>query len=149
MEKKSKEEKIKAEREKDNLVRKDIDAQMEIFEKNKQAMKLPVFTSILENILKAWNHKTKDKEFNEHIGLSSAKVLDLGFREKELSTFYEGLSLENKTLLIKVFFAMYERIGNKSNVFQIKASKLLSVQNKLVGATGIGGVARAMFSIQK
>jgi hypothetical protein len=146
--KKNKEEKQKEEKEKEDSLRKEIESIMETYEKNKMSMKLPVLNQVIEGLLKHWSYKFKNKDHSEYLGLSTCKAIDHALREKDFANFYEGYSSDNKVLLIKVFHGIYERIANKSEVFQIKSSKLLLIQNKLTASEGMGGVARALFSIQ-
>jgi len=147
--KKNKDEKQKAEKEKDDMTKKEIESIMEIYEKNKMSMKLPVLNQVIEGLSKYWSYKFKNKDHAEYLGLSTCKAIDHALREKDFANFYEGYSSESKALLIRVFHGIYERIANKSEVFQIKASKLFLIQNKLTASEGIGSVARALFSIQK
>ena len=77
------------------------------------------------------------------------KVLDVGLKEKELSHFYESLSAERKSTLNKVLFSIHEKIAEKQNVFGIKSSKIIAIQQKIVVSEGVGSLARSLFSIQK
>lgn len=146
---KEKEAKLKADKEKDDQLRSEIEDISSQFDKLKFGIKLSTYMPLLEAILSKVSLKIKDKELNELLGLSLCKIIDYGLKESTLSNFPDELSSENKTLLMKALYTIYDRIASKANVFSIKSAKLLVIHNKLASTEGKGSVARSLFSIQK
>lgn len=148
-EKKDKDDKQKEEKEKEELLRLEISAISDTFDKTKMGIKLGPYLVLFESILEKWKIKIKDKEISELLGSTSAKILDYGLKEKELANFADGVTEVNKSEIIKVIYAMYDRISKKLPVFGIKSTKLFSLHTKIIQTEGIGTNCRAMFSIQK
>lgn len=146
---KEKEDKLKADKEKEDAFKKSVDDVILGFDMQKFGIKLDTYLKFVEDILDKWNYKTKEKDTIDHLALSTCKIIDLGCREKELANFSDNLSSVNKSILQKVCYAIHERIGNKQNVYSIKSSKLLSIQNQIISSEGIGSLSKAIFSIQK
>ncbi len=146
---KEKEAKLNADKEKDNQFKSEIEEITSQFDKSKLGIKLSTYLPFLESILTKITYKTKDKEINELLGVSLCKIIDYGLKESTLANFPDQLSNENKTLLMKALYMIYERISNKANVFSIKSAKLLIIHNKLASTESKGSVARSLFSIQK
>jgi len=146
---KEKEAKLKADKDKDDQFKSEIEDLSNQFDKSKLGIKLSTYLPFIETILMKTTYKTKDKEINELVGLSLCKIIDYGLKESALANFPDQLSNENKTLLMRALYTIYERISNKANVFSIKATKLLMIHNKLASTEGKGSVARSLFSIQK
>ena len=147
--KEDKEEKAKMEREKEYAIKAEIEKTMTDFTKSKIGMKQKTYLPLLESIIDKWAIKLKEKEVADELYNSTIKLLDFGLAEKELNTFYESLTEDRKVLLSKVYFNLYEKISNKQNVGNIKASKINSIHNKLIENEGVGFVGRSFFSIQK
>ena len=136
-------------KQKDEAVKKEIEILVDEFDKNRMGIKIDKYLVFMEGILDKWNHKSKDAEFYEFLVYNSCRIFEIGLKERELSSFSEKLSSENKTNLMKLCNAVYERISGKKDVLSIRPTKVINLHNKLITSEGSGGVARSLFSIQK
>lgn len=144
---KEKEEKKK----KENLVKEKIIDLISRFNQKRLTIKSDVegYQSFLMEMLSLSKIKTKDAELIELIGVSLSKVIEAGIKEKELNQIFEKMSSENKCILMKSFYIIYERISSNKESFGIKANKLIPIHNKLISTETQGGIARSLFSTQK
>lgn len=155
LEKKDKErdkEKEKEEKKKrENLVKEKINDLISRFNQKRLTIKSDVegYQSFLNEMLSLSKTKTKDAELIELIGVSLSRVIEAGIKEKELNPIFEKLSSENKCILMKSFYIIYERISSNKENFGIKANKLIPIHNKLISTETQGGIARSLFSTQK
>lgn len=144
---KEKEEKKK----KENLVKEKIIDLISRFNQKRLTIKSDVegYQSFLMEMLSLSKIKTKDAELIELIGVSLSRVIEAGIKEKELNQTFEKMSSENKCILMKSFYIIYERISSNKESFGIKANKLIPIHNKLISTETQGGIARSLFSTQK
>lgn len=139
----------KVKEDKDARVIEEINTILKNYESKKISIKVDDYVPFVDSILEKWAHKSKDKNFHEHLIVSTLKILEAGIKEKELNTFHEKISNENKIFLVRALYAASERIANKKDCFSIRSTKIFHLYQKLSGFLGEGGVARSLFSIQK
>lgn len=144
---KEKEEKKKRE----NLAKEKIIELVNRFNQKRSIIKSDIegYQQFLTEVLLLSKTKTKDPELNELIGNSISKIVEAGIKEKELTQCFEKVSSENKCILMKSFYIIYERISGNKECYGIKANKLIPIHNKLISTENHGGVARSLFSTQK
>jgi len=147
--KEEKEKKEKKEKEENEKFKNEISELLSLFESKKLGIKLDDYMNYVEKMLDKWNKKVKDSALLDHLSGCTLKLLEPGFKERELSTFSDKLDSNRKSILMKVCYASYERISNKKDVYGIRPAKIINIHNKLVTSEGVGGVARSLFSIQK
>jgi len=136
-------------KQKDEVVKKEIETIVDEFDKKRVGIKLDNYLIFIESILDKWNHKSKDADFYDFLVYNCCRIFEVGLKERELSSFSEKITSDNKTNLMKLCNAVYERISLKKDVLSIRPTKVINVHNKLISSEGSGGVARSIFSIQK
>jgi hypothetical protein len=144
-----KDEKKEEQKQKEDLIKEEISQIIQEFDSKRMGIKLDDYVTIFNSILEKWELKIKNPELLEFLTVNSVKVLELGLKEKSLSTFYDNFSQENKANFMKLLYVLYDRIGQKKDCSGIRSTKLFGIHNKLIEQEGKGGVARSMFSIQK
>ena len=107
------------------------------------------YTNLLKDLLPFWRNKYKNEKITDELFNITTRLVEFGLGEKDLLSFQDKISSDEKADLIRYFHVFYDRFSRKLNCSTLKPAKIYGIHQGMIEKEGVGIVGRALFSIQK